>query len=277
MSNTLPSNNSPVSRRNFIIKSATTGIALGVAGIPRKASAEESSDKNEKIRALFVTGGGYHDYQSQKTILTEGVSKLIDVEWTIWHLDKADEMKAALSKAGWADPFDVVVYSICHAHEKDSDYINSVVNVHKAGKAMVAIHCTMHSYHWEIGNGKNSKEDKEWNKLLGVVSLNHGSVGPPIQVTQTEQKSNSYKPSNPEWKTPKGELYHIASIYPSATALANGNNGESEHPVIWVNKYEKANVFATSIGHHNETMEYPEFLKTVANGMVWAVNETAKA
>lgn len=263
------------SRRQFIKNGLASGIALGVVGMPMLSQAKDQPKK--KIKALLVTGGGYHDYEAQKTLLTEGISELIDIDWTIWHHVKANDLKTALSAEGWAAPFDVIIYNMCHANESDAKYIESVVNVHKAGKAMVAIHCTMHSYHWKIGKGKKSKEDKEWNKLLGVVSTSHGPRGPVIKVKQVEEKHDSYNPSSPEWSTPMGELYTISKVYPSATVLARGKSGKSEQPVIWTNKYEGANVFATTIGHHNETVQNPEFLKTIANGIVWAVSESNKA
>ncbi|WP_169334319.1 ThuA domain-containing protein [Rubritalea marina] len=249
------------------------GAAFGIAGLSSPASAKDSAPK--KIKALLVTGGGHHDYEAQKKILTEGVSELIDVEWTIWHDEKSVDTKKALSAKGWADPYDIVVYNICHAHENDEAYINSVVNVHKAGKPMVAIHCSMHSYHWNVGGGRESKQDKEWNKLLGVRSMNHGPVGPAITAKKTEVDHPAYRPANKEWKTPKGELYNIHQIYPSATVLAEGNNGHADgQPVVWVNEYGKAKVFGTTIGHHNETVQTKEYLQVIANGMLWAVSAT---
>lgn len=272
MHNNMSKNTTIASRRQFLKQGVASGIALGTVSFPTLSMAQ--SEPKKKIKALLVTGGGYHDYITQKTILTEGISKLIDVEWTIWHHDNPKKLKEALSEQSWSAPYDIVVYSICHAKEKDANYINSIVNVHKEGKPMVAIHCTMHSYHWAVGGGKKSKEDKEWNKLLGVVSNNHQPKGPAIQVNQTEGKHSSYKTEIAEWKTPKGELYNIAKVYPTATILANGTDGEVTQPVVWVNKYGKANVFATTIGHHNQTMQTPEFLQTIADGMVWAVNES---
>lgn len=264
----------PFNRRNFIKKGVAASVAL-TAGLSTSSLAENKEKK--KIKALLVTGGGYHDYNNQKTILTEGTSKLIDIDWTIWHLVKADEMKEALSKKDWAAPYDVIVYNFCHAHETDEEYINSVVQVHKEGKPCVAIHCTTHSYHWKVGGGKKSKTDKEWNKLLGIVSLNHGPQGPAITVHKSETKHEAYKLSTEEWATPKGELYNISKVYPSATVLARGTNGKAEQPVIWVNKYEKAHVFGTTIGHHNETMKTEKFLKTIADGITWVVEESKKA
>lgn len=236
-------------------------------------------ENSETIKALLVTGEGYHDYEAQKKIITEGTKKLMNVEWTIWHHKQAEVAKKALSEKGWADPFDIVVYNICHAHEKDQKFVEGVVDMHKQGKPAVAIHCTMHSYHWELNGGRNSKEDKEWNKLLGVVSPNHGPQAP-ITVTKCKGCNHDAVKNMPaEWKTPQGELYNISKTYDTATILAKGNNGrkqQGDQPVIWVNKYGKANVFATTLGHHNETMKTKEFLQTLSDGIIWAVKETKK-
>ena len=120
--------------------------------------------KGKTIKALLVTGEGYHDYESQKKIISEGVSERLDIEWTIKHHKSAEEARADLSKEGWADPYDVVVYNICHAKETDKAFIEKVVDVHEAGKPMVAIHCTMHSYHWQIKQDGDAL--RAWNRLL---------------------------------------------------------------------------------------------------------------
>lgn len=258
--------------------SAITFMACNKEETSTSATTQEAQAK-EKIKALLVTGEGYHDYEAQKKIITEGTSKLIDIEWTIWHHKKAEEAKKALSADGWANPFDIVVYNICHAKESDGKFVEGVVETHKAGKPMVAIHCTMHSYHWMLNGGRKSKEDKEWNKLLGVVSPNHGPKAA-ITVKKADVKHDAIKNMPGEWKTPQGELYNISKVYPTATVLANGDNGnakQGEQPVIWVNKYGKANVFGTTLGHHNETMQSKEFLQTISDGIVWAVEETKKA
>jgi uncharacterized protein len=262
-----------ISRRGFFKKSAAAGVGLGIAGLST-GSAQEGEVK--KIKALLVIGGGYHDYDAQKKILAEGISKLIDVEFTVWHHVSAEEVKKALSVKGWADPYDVIVYSICHAAETDSAYIDSIVDIHKNGKPCVALHCTLHSYHWKIGKGKESLEDKEWTKLMGVISTSHGPKKAET-ITKTDVVHESYKPVADGWTTPNGELYDVLKVHPTATVLAWGSNGLKNHPVIWVNKYEKANVFVTSLGHHNETVAAPEYLKTVADGILWVVAEAKKA
>ncbi|MGB1126024.1 MAG: ThuA domain-containing protein [Phycisphaeraceae bacterium] len=235
---------------------------------PSTPLADEAESK-ESIKALLVTGEGHHDYETQKKILTEGTSKLADIKWDIWHHKNADEAKDDLSKDGWAKPYDVIVYNICHAHEKDKDFIDKLVKVHKEGKPLVAIHCTMHSYHWNVDGGKNSKVDKEWNMLMGVVSLGHGPHRP-ITVSKVKGAEHPAIDNMPnQWKTKQGELYGIKKVYPTAVVLAHGDNGNAKHPVIWVNQYGKAKVFGTTLGHHNSTMENEHYIRLITDGIIW--------
>jgi hypothetical protein len=78
-----------------------------------------------------------------------------------------------------------------------------------------------------------------------------------------------------EWQLPQEELYYVDKLWPTATALAEGMSQERQamQPVIWVNQYEKARVFATTIGHYNHTVELPEFLDLVTRGTLWAAGK----
>ncbi|MCA9246061.1 MAG: DUF1080 domain-containing protein, partial [Planctomycetales bacterium] len=42
---------------------------------------------------------------------------------------------------------------------------------------------------------------------------------------------------------------------------------------IWTNQYGKARVFATTLGHHNETMQQPIYLDMIARGLLWSVGK----
>ena len=61
-------------------------LALASLGIVAVSQAKKSP---APIRALMVTGEGYHDYESQKKIISEGVSERIKIDWTILHHKKA--------------------------------------------------------------------------------------------------------------------------------------------------------------------------------------------
>ena len=73
------------------------------------------------------------------------------------------------------------------------------------------------------------------------------------------------------WQTPNGELYVVEKIWPACEVLATayGVDTETEHPVIWTNRLGSTRVFATTLGHHNETMQTDVWLNVVANGVRW--------
>ena len=114
------------------------------------ASAEEK--KAAPLKALLITGGCCHDYKNQKDIVSEGISARVPTEWTI-HLD-GDQAKnqETLSKPGWADGYDFVVYNHCFAKQTDEAFIKSVTSVHEAGLPAMALHCAMHSFHYKNGS-----------------------------------------------------------------------------------------------------------------------------
>ena len=248
--------------------------AVAIAGFALAAD-EAEPPKPKKIKALLVTGEGYHDYEAQKKIITEGVSERLDIEWKILHHKTPEACKADLGKEGWADDYDIVVYNICHAKEADTKFIDAVAAVHEAGKPAVALHCTMHSFHWKVAAESGDESDKTWVKLLGVRSRNHG---PKAAITVNKLKADHpvVKDLPEGWKTPEGELYNVLEVLPSATALATGDNGnakQGKQVCIWVNQYGKGKIFSTTLGHHNSTMQTKEYLDLLANGITWAVEK----
>jgi hypothetical protein len=241
--------------------------ALAVVGI-----AVAQNDAPKKIKALLVTGEGYHDYEAQKKIITEGISERMPIEWTIQHDKTAEECKANLSKADWAKGYDIVVYNICHAKEADTTFIDSVAAVHgKSGVPAVVLHCSLHSFHWDVKVAEG--EHATWVKFLGVRSRNHGPKAAIKVKKLVEHEVTKDLPDG--WTTPEGELYNVLEVLPTATALATGDNGNVKEPqvCIWVNQYDKARVFGTSIGHHNSTMQTKEYLDLLTNGIKWAVGK----
>jgi len=245
--------------RNLLIAACTLLFSLSFA-------------QAEKVKALMITGEGYHDYEAQKKIISEGTAARMDIEWTIIHDKNAADCKVNLSKPGWADPYDVVLYNICHAKETDAAFIASVTKVHEAGKPAIALHCTMHSFHWDVET--KDGEEADWVKFLGVYSRNHGPKAP-IKVTKVKKHADHpvVKDLPEGWTTPDGELYNIGRVLDTATVLAHGDNGKVKNPqaCIWINKHGKGKVVGTTIGHHNSTMESKEYLDLLTSSIKWAV------
>ena len=270
MKKNYPNFKSSLSRRDFISNCGklATGCAIATNSIPMVHGEKASGSK----RALLVTGGCCHDYDRQKDILSEGISQRVKTQWDILFEMDEKKSKAWLSKPGWADKYDFIVYNHCFAHEKDVAFVQSITDIHKAGKPAIALHCAMHSYHWNIPAKEGEK--KAWNDMLGVSSKGHGPKAP-ITISKVKGHDHPVMKHMPDgWKTPEGELYNVQEVYEDTIVLAYGDNGKNKAPkkpqaCIWVNTHGKGRIFATTIGHHNSTMSTKEYLDMLGNAVRW--------
>jgi putative membrane-bound dehydrogenase-like protein len=221
------------------------------------------------IRALLVIGGCCHDYANQQKILTEGISARAKVEWTIaYDPDKGTRhVNPVYGKEDWAKGFDVVVHDECTADVKDADVIRRVLEPHRQGLPAVVIHCGMHSY-----RGERFPNDTPWFQFTGVGSTGHGPQRP-IAVTYVD-KEHPITKGLEDWTTINEELYNNTKLYETARPLARGKQGRNDFVVAWTNTYnEKARVFATTLGHNNDTVGDARFLDLVTRGLLWSVNK----
>ena len=218
----------------------------------------------EPLRALLITGGCCHDYQTQKKLLTEGVSARANVTWTILHEggDSHDHMVSVYQKPDWAKGYDVVVHDECFGAITNVAFVEHIAQAHTNGTPAVVLHCTIHSY-------RMAKTD-EWRKVLGVSSYAH-------EGNRTFQVVN-LKPEHPimigfpaEWTDPHEELYQIKKLWPNCVLLAKGIGVKGEeHVCVWANTCGKGRVFGTTLGHGNVTVEQPVYLDLVTRGLLWA-------
>jgi len=218
------------------------------------------------LKALLISGGGFHDYKNQKEILTTGIGSRANVQWTVViENPRPGDFPQVFAKPDWIAGYDVIVHNQCYAKYKDDAGIDKIVKQHlDAGVGVVMIHCAMHAF--------RDARTREWDKLVGVESRRHGPKFP--IVVRNLGKTHPVMRNLPAgWKTPQGELYHT-SILPSATKLGvgfrEGQEAKTLQTCVWVNTYKKCRVFATTLGHHNETMKEKVYLDLVANGLLWS-------
>jgi uncharacterized protein len=231
-----------------------------------------SSLNADTLKALQLSGGCCHDYESQKGIIAKGLAERLDIEVTDYLEMDANKFKAHLSEPGWSAGYDLIIYNFCHAHEADADFIASVAKLHHDGLPAIATHCTMHSYHWKVKGDK-----KPWTQMLGVTSPNHGPKSK-IKVDVVAPEHPVMKGIPATWTTPKGELYNVQAIHENTVVLAEGTRTEkgNKEPLacVWVNTYGKGKVFCTTLGHHNETMQAKEWMDMMANGVKWVTSDS---
>lgn len=240
----------------------TLFTVLSLSLFALNAAAEEV----KPLKALLITGGGWHDYENQKKILTEGVSARANVEWTIV-LENPEKgaLPQVYANKDWAKGYDVIVHNECFSDYTDAAGVERIVQDHVDNKVgVVMIHCAMHTF--------RDAKTEAWHKLIGVSSRQHGAQFP-IVVRNLAPKNPITKEQPAQWKTSNGELYHTA-ILPSATELAVGfKEGEEESTrqvCVWSNEYEVCRVFGTTLGHHNEEMSEKVYLDTLTRGLLWS-------
>jgi type 1 glutamine amidotransferase len=138
----------------------------------------------------------------------------------------------------------------------------------------VVLHCGMHSYRSE-----GYPNVTPWFEFTGLQSTGHGPKQP-IDLEFAVGESPITK-GFANWRTINEELYNNSAgkLLPTATALARGKQttknkaGEeatADYVVVWTNDYRGTKVFATTVGHNNETVADPRYLDLVTRGLLWS-------
>jgi uncharacterized protein len=163
------------------------------------------------------------------------------------------------------DEFDVVVYNMSFSHVVDAGWIERLAHAHRDhGVGAVLLHGAVHSY-------RRSDTDA-WRELKGAASYRHDRQREfEVEVLEPEHPILRGVPAG--WGPGIDELYDIEKVWPTLTPLARAWSVETErhHPVVWTNTYGNARVFATTMGHNNETMADPVYLDLVTRGLLWTV------
>jgi len=252
-----------------------SGLLIALAISVRSSQSQEAkptpaAKSGRPIQALLVIGGCCHDYDRQKLILTRGISARANVRWTVVHQGgtTTDTKIPLYDDPNWADGFDIVVHNECFSGVTDKEFVDRILKPHREGLPAILIHCAMHCY--RVG-------DDRWFEFCGIQSPGHG---PHYSYT-----INNQKPDHPimasfgeRFVVPKGELYHAAKVFDTATPLAIANREDNSEPqvCVWTNDYQGTRVFATTVGHYNETMVEPTYLDMVTRGLLWAAGRDAE-
>lgn len=215
------------------------------------------------LRGLFLTGGGYHDYEKLAPYLTTNISQLVNVSFDVsFDLNVLKDEK-------FADAYDVVVYDVCF-DEADSALLENALKVTRAGKPTVMIHCAVHAF-------RRSDKVREWENCCGMRSKVHD----PYQAFATEKLDKNHplmKNFPDDWKTPGDELYQTIELIQGSHPLLKAKSPRDgrEHIVCWTHDYGKGHVFATTLGHDMKTAQSPDYLRLLANGILWACDKLDK-
>lgn len=226
-----------------------------------------SPPEDDTIKALLITGGGWHDYETQEQLLIEGMDERLGeiIEWTIVHEGdgEPDYHISVLQEENWAEEYDLIIHNTGFGRVTDADFVKQFVEYHR-GTPAVLIHSSIHSYRY-------AEPADPWFEFTGLQSMWHED--------QREFEVENIAPDHPimrsfpqTWLNPTDELYVVEKIWGDITPLARayGQETEAYHTVTWTHEIDDARIFATTLGHSNETFKTQVFLDTIANGILWA-------
>jgi len=219
------------------------------------------------LRALMVCGGCCHDYKNQKQILSEGISARANVQFTVVHEGNDRTNRVSIyEKPDWWTGYDVILHNECFGMVNDDRFIENIAAAHRAGLPAVMLHCSTHSY--------RAAQTDAWRETLGLRSMSHDKSRD-LTIRNIKPEHPVMKGFPAEWLNPKDELYRNEKVWPTVTALGTAYSVESQkdHVVIWLNNVGKTRVFATTLGHGNDTMKDAVYLDLVSRGLLWACDK----
>jgi type 1 glutamine amidotransferase len=155
----------------------------------------------------------------------------------------------------------------------DLAIIDRILAPHRKGLPAVILHCGEHSY-----RSQGWPDVTPWFEFTGLQSSRHDAQAP-INI-EFVARENPIVAGMQIWTTIREELYNNSAgkLLDTATALARGkqrtiNKGKEndfDFVVVWTNNYHGTKVFATTLGHNNETVADPRYLELVTRGLLWS-------
>ena len=251
--------------KTFIATFAMAVVAILV--VSGCSTTENRSPETKSIKALIITGGCCHDYDSQTQFLMDGIRQYANVEFDVVQEGEGTKhVHSIFTQENWSKGYDVVIHNECSADVGD-EVGRAVAKEHyESGVGAVMIHCAFHTF--------RKMEGDEWRATLGATSKRHTHQAP-IAVT-FDEPNHPILVGTEEFITGDEELYIIDKVFDHALPIATGHQGEHTYPLMFANKYGKAKIFSVTVGHNNETSEMDEWMHIVAKGVLWSSDTIKK-
>lgn len=246
-------------------------LLLGLCVLLVAAPFVRAEEAAKPLKILFLTGGGYHDYAKQAPFLKQKISELANVDIEIVNGGKdSHAVPEPFANAKFGEGYDAIIYDLCYAYDSkpiDPATYAKVLEVTKAGKPAVLIHCAMHCF----------RPAADWAQFAGMRTNHHEKFGP--FAVRPADKDNPITKGWPEdWQTAGDEQYVTEETYPDTVKLliSTGVGEKDKHPenvVAWQHTYGQGRVFGTTLGHDMKTTADAKYLQLLANGLLWACDK----
>lgn len=207
------------------------------------------------VRGLMFVGGHAHDFDAEPARLADTLRRTenIDIRITTDLGELTEENLAAV---------DVVIFNACLDKGMDEPKQTALLNALRGGKGLVAMHCALWCF----------QDWPEWRRILGGLVLTHDKFGP-YQVGVV-YPMHPIAQGIPATFSITDEAYYVderaADIRVIVQTAQTHPGRQNREPQLWTNRYLGGRVLVNAMGHNEQALFHPAYLKLLANGIRWA-------
>lgn len=216
------------------------------------------SARVETLRVLYLTNPGlFHDYLGQADTIATGLADFANVQ-----IDVSVHELERWKHQDFARGYDALIYNICLADNHDAALIANLRRQTEQLKVpALFIHCALHSF----------RDTPSWWSLPGLRTYQHEH---PHSIVLTAEQPHPVLQGVPsEWTVANDEMYinieRGQALLPLQTT--QGEDGE-RHTVSWLHPLDGVTVFGTTLGHNNQTLKDPHFLRLLGNALLFVTS-----
>ncbi len=208
----------------------------------------------ERIKVLWLRGGGVHDWKNNPPILKVVLDATGDFEVTF--TENLDDMKERIKQ------FDVLaVYTTGMNLTPEQE--NGMCDFVQNGGGFVGIHSASDSF-------KNA--DRYW-EMVGGRFAGHGAGRYTVHIYDKEHPiTKGLKDFEIQDETYRHNFHKNAQM----RSLIRMSRGDERQSMGWVSHYGEGRMFYTGLGHGREAFSNPSFQRIVVRAMYWAAGREVK-
>ena len=239
-------------------------------------------------KTLYITDYSniYHDYEEQSQKLIPALQKRFNLSVDITGRSK-NELTETLMDPDFAKGYDLIIYNACLAYTREYILARNLMDQTANGTPTVLLHCAMHNFtgtsselgiigKWKLKQDKNNwtksypnKVFPVWWEYTGIDTTKHDRAKKlETKIISTHPIIKSF-PDN--WFSKRDELYLNIRMSNSITPLLSDSEGK--HIVAWLNSFGNGEIFATTLGHDNNTLEDDDYIDLVVRGIAYLLGE----
>ena len=235
-----------MTRRQLLGLSAAMAVLVG--GL--------SAQGGEKIKVLYLRGGGIHDWKTCTSILVPIFEKTGDFDITL--TESLDDLNADNLKK-----FNLILFHTTSITFTNKDQETALCDFVRGGGGWAGIHSATDSF-------KNS--DAYW-EMVGGRFAGHGGGKYMVYVVDHEHPITKGLEDFEIQDETYSHTYHKNSVL---RCLLRMNRGNERQCMGWVQDYGKGRVFYSGLGHGKEAWTNPAWQRFFVRGMYWAAGREPK-